>query len=53
MADSKKPADETVPDGVVLWPNQHEMPDGVTPTDKVPQIPDLFDDGDLDKEMEV
>lgn len=37
------------------WPNKKPIVDGVTPTEKVPQISNLFEndsDDDLDREME-
>lgn len=34
-----------------LWPNQTEVPEGVTPSSDIPQTADLFDDSDLDEEM--
>jgi hypothetical protein len=43
---------EPAADKAVLWPNQTEIPEGVTPSEVIPQNADLFDDSDLDLEME-
>lgn len=34
-----------------LWPNQTEVPEGVTLSSDIPQTKDLFDDSCLDEEM--
>lgn len=43
----------SVPDDPSFWPNQKPGVDGVTPVNEVDQSPDLFEDDDLDQEMEV
>lgn len=35
------------------WPNQDPVMDGVVPADEVSQDPDLFDEDDIDEDLEM